>query len=89
LQPHYLTDDALAAMMELVAKYAAVLLAGDYAYGGVFVARARRAGLRIQEYPIPVYPRAGGRTFHSRCRVFWVAIRFLLAGRGGCAGGGL
>ena len=68
---------------------AAVLLAGDYAYGGVFVARARRAGLRIREYPIPVYPRAGGRTFHSRCRVFWVAIRFLLAGRGGCAGGGV
>ena len=53
------------------------LLSGDRAFGGMFIVRAKKRGLRIREYPIQIYPRAAGKSFHSSLRVFLAALRFL------------
>lgn len=53
------------------------LLNGDRAFGGMLIVRAKKRGLRIWEYPIQVYPRAAGRSFHSSLRVLIRSLWFL------------
>lgn len=53
------------------------LLEGDSAFGGMFIVRAKRKGLCVLEYPITVYPRAAGKSFHSNFKVFLKALCFL------------